>query len=215
MLTNDELEYAMHQQAEQQMHHHFAPQAYGVPPQALHHHHHHAPHHQHQLEASDDEDGDIGIEDTGNRSFNAVNAVQSNPLLQFLAQETRLFNLHLKQACDIYERTKETPQSLFGVKAIRAVQKASGKKATAGERRKPTSFNLYIKKRIQEIKQEEPQTQDLKYTEIFRRVVQEWGELSPEQKKEFAEKHAQELQGDDQEPPKKKKIKTNAAELAR
>lgn len=141
-------------------------------------------------------------EDIGMRNTNAVNAVPSSQILQFIAQETRLFHLHLQEACKKYEETGAVPASLFGVKAIRGVQRASGKKATAGERRKPTSFNLFIKKRIQELKQTE--RSDVKYTEIFKKVVEEWGTLTDEQKKAFAEQHAAELQGDDDGNKKKK-----------
>ena len=201
MLTNDELEYAMQEQMQmlgghalqEHMHHH------GLDPQSLAHHmqmlhgmhmptSHHGEHH-HDGEDVASEDGDHA----GNRAFNAVNAVPSNQLLQFLAQETRLFNMHLKQACEMYEAENKLPSSLFGVKAIRAVQKASGKKATAGERRKPTAFNLFIKLKMAEIKKEQVGANP-KYTELFKRVVDIWGGMTPEEKKKFAADHQEELE---------------------
>lgn len=165
------------------------------------HHHHHLHQHEEEEDSSDQEDEPRG---QMTKPSNSVNAVASSPILQFIAQETRLFNIHLKEACAMYEQEKKLPASLFGVKAIRAVQKASGKKATAGEKRKPTAFNIFIKKRIQEIKESEDCT-DVKYTAIFKRVVEEWGELTTEQKKAFYEEHAHELHGDD-EPNKKSKV---------
>lgn len=201
MLTNDELESAMQEQMYMLGHAHAPDQQYShsIDAQSIAHMQHmlHGQHmHQYQtmqrgayaphVDESHGDVRDIVVDNVTSKSFNAVNAVPSNDLLQFLAQETRLFNLHLKKACEQYEKTKELPASLFGIKAIRAVQKSSGKKATAGEKRKPTSFNLYIKKRIQEIKAAEPES-TAKYTEIFKRVVDEWGELTTEQKKAFAE----------------------------
>lgn len=206
MLTNDELESAMQEQMYMLGHAHAADQPYGhsLDAQSIAHMHNmlHSQHlHQYQalhrgayaphVDETHADTRDIVVDNVSSKSFNAVNAVPSNELLQFLAQETRLFNLHLKRACELYERGSKLPQSLFGIKAIRAVQKASGKKATAGEKRKPTSFNMYIKKRIQEIKNGEPDN-DEKYTQIFKRVVVEWGEMTVAQKKAFADQIAKE-----------------------
>jgi hypothetical protein len=117
-------------------------------------------------------------------AVNAVNAVPSSEILQFLAQETRLFRDHLESACVMYQESNKLPDSLFGVKKIRALQKKSGKKATAGMGRRPTTFNMFIKKRIEEIKAAEP-NKDHKYTEIFKEVVSEWSALTTEEKKEL------------------------------
>lgn len=206
MLTNDELESAMQEQMYMLGHAHASDQQYGhsIDAQSIAHMHNmlHSQHlHQYQalhrgaytphVDETHGDTRDIVVDNVTSKSFNAVNAVPSNDLLQFVAQETRLFNLHLKKACEQYEKTSKLPSSLFGIKAIRAVQKASGKKATAGEKRKPTSFNLYIKKRIQEIKAAEPDS-SAKYTEIFKRVVDEWGSLTTEQKKSFSEQECKE-----------------------
>ena len=172
-----------------------------MPPPHHHHHHHH--HHHQQQEDEDSSEQEDEPRGQMTKPSNSVNAVASSPILQFIAQETRLFNIHLRDACAMYEREKKLPSSLFGVKAIRAVQKASGKKATAGEKRKPTAFNIFIKKRIQEIKESED-CSDVKYTAIFKRVVEEWGELTDEQKKAFYQEHAHELQGDDDSNKKAK-----------
>lgn len=209
MLTNDELESAMQEQMYMLGHAHAPDQPYGhsMDPQSIAHMHNmlHSQHlHQYHalhrgaytphVDETHTDTRDIVVDNVTSRSFNAVNAVPSSELLQFLAQETRLFNLHLKSACEQYERDSKLPPSLFGIKAIRSVQKASGKKATAGEKRKPTSFNLYIKKRIREIKAAEPDN-DEKYTTIFKRVVVEWGNMTTAQKKAFAEQIASEEAG--------------------
>ncbi len=109
------------------------------------------------------------------------NTVSSSEILQYLAQETRLFHEHLQAACKQYEETKKVPDSLFGVKKIRALQKRSGRKATAGVPRKLTAFNIFIKRRIEEIKTSGP-VGDKPGTEVFKRVVEEWRGMSAEEK---------------------------------
>lgn len=105
----------------------------------------------------------------------------ASEMLQFLAQETRLFHEHLKKVAKEYEKTSKVPDSLFGVKKVRALQKSSGKKASYGMGRKPTTFNLFIKKRISEIKKEEVGVNHA-YTQVFRRVVDEWNALTADEK---------------------------------
>jgi len=112
------------------------------------------------------------------------NTVPSSEILQYLAQETRLFHEHVQAACKQYEETKKVPDSLFGVKKIRALQKLSGRKATAGVPRKLTAFNIFIKQRIEEMKAIDP-GHERSGTEVFKRVVEEWRRMSAEAKKAF------------------------------
>ena len=112
------------------------------------------------------------------------NTVMSTDILRYLAQETRLFQEHMQAACKQYEETKRVPDSLFGVKKVRALQKRSGRKATAGVPRKLTAFNIFIKRRIEEIKGADPFGEQ-SGTEMFKRVVEEWRGMSAEEKEAF------------------------------
>jgi len=109
------------------------------------------------------------------------NSYPASGILQFLAAETRLFHEHLQKVKEEYEKTHKMPESLFGVKRVRKLQKMSGKRATVGYTRGATVYNLFIKKRIAEIKASEPE--ETVYTKVFRRVVDEWNTLTPEEKK--------------------------------
>ena len=121
-------------------------------------------------------------EDTGQNVPDVrPNSYPASGILQFLAAETRLFHEHLQKVKEEYEKTHKMPESLFGVKRVRKLQKTSGKRATVGYTRGATVYNLFIKKRIAEIKASEPE--ETVYTKVFRRVVDEWNTLTPEEKK--------------------------------
>lgn len=119
-------------------------------------------------------------------------------LQQFVAQETQLFYSHIRTAISKFEENGELPHSLFGVKAVKALQKASKQKASDKVKRKPTVFNLFVKEKLAEIGNE-VSAKDLPYKERFGQAAAKWSALSEEEKKQYAEKYAAELQAGGEE----------------
>lgn len=122
-----------------------------------------------------------------------MTANDEGQLHQFVAQETQLFYSHIRAAISKYQENGELPHSLFGVKAVKALQKASKQKSSDKIKRKPTVFNLFVKEKLAEIGNE-VSAQDLPYKERFGQAAAKWSALSEEEKKRYAEKFAAELQ---------------------
>lgn len=132
-------------------------------------------------------------------------------LIAFFAQEMQLFFKHIQDSVTKYTETGEMPPSLFTKRALKAAAKAGGRgrgKKEGGEKRKrkPSVFNLFVQERMAQMKAEGVQPpKELTEGEtklrnpLFTMAAKEWGQMSDDEKKAYADKVAPRLAAMDEE----------------
>lgn len=122
-------------------------------------------------------------------SWALMSGTDTSAIQMFVAAEIQLFHTHLSAAIKKFEESGELPHSLFGVKAVKALQKGSKAKGQTAKR-KLTAFNIYVAEKLKKLK-DKGDTRT--HAEKFKSVIEGWTKLTDEQKKHYHEKYSAQI----------------------
>jgi hypothetical protein len=125
-------------------------------------------------------------------------------LLAYIAQETSLFYDHIRKATEAHSQGGELPNSLFGARAIKSLEKAAGRKREKGTP-KLSGYNLFMRHRMALLKEQgiKPEAGEGKgRNAAFTQVTEEWKTIGEKEKAEWNVKAKAASAGEGPEAPK-------------